>query len=272
MPIAITGASGKLGRLVIQELLQRVPAAELVACIRNTEHRHEFEKLGIAVRHCDYERPETLEQAFHGASRLLFISSPHHDDGLRLLQHSNVIEAAKQSKIGQLFYTSFAFPEDGAISLTRLHAATEKAIHASGVPYTIFRHAIYADFVEVLDLRSAVAKGELRVQPGHWRFNSVIRPDLSVAIAAALTSPGHEQQTYELTAPKAWTFEELAAALSELAGKPVALIQDTELQHWMFGFLRSINTASTTGDLERLMERPATPLKESILPFALPLK
>lgn len=270
MPIVITGANGKLGRLVIQELLQRVPASELVACIRNMEHRHDFEKLGIAVRHCDYDRPESLEQAFLGASRLLFISSSHHDDDMRLLQHSNVIEAAKQSEAQHLLYTSFAFPEDGTISLTRLHAATEKSIHASGLPYSIFRHAIYTDFVEVLDLRSAVAKGELRVQPGNWRFNSVTRPDLAIAIAEVMTSPEHEQQTYELTAPQAWTFEELAAALSELAGKPVSLIQDSELQHWMFGFLRSINTASTTGDLERLMERPATPLKECIRQFALP--
>ncbi|RJE89602.1 hypothetical protein D3P07_04975 [Paenibacillus sp. 1011MAR3C5] len=124
--------------------------------------------------------------------------------------------------------------------------------------------ALYTDFVEILDLQSAMAKGELRVQPGDWRFNTVTHLDLAAAIATTLASPGHEHHTYELTAPKAWTFEELAGALSELGGKPVSVVQDAELQHWMFGFLRSTHTSSTTGDLERLMDRPATTLKESI--------
>ncbi|REK77673.1 NAD(P)H-binding protein [Paenibacillus paeoniae] len=264
MSIVITGASGKLGRLVIQTLLERVPGAELVASIRNMEHKQDFEKLGVAVRHCDYDLPDTLEQAFLGASRLLLISSSHHHDDVRLLQHTNVIEAAKRASVGHLLYTSFAFPEAGTISLTRLHEATERAVQASSIPYTIFRHALYTDFVGVLDLQSAMVKGELRVPPGEWRFNSVTRLDLATAIAATLTSPDHEQQTYELTAPKAWAFEELAEILSELADKPVCLLNDAQLQHWMFGFLRSINTSSTTGDLEQLMGRPATELREAI--------
>lgn len=198
---------------------------------------------------------------------MLLISSSHRDDTIRLRQHAQVIEAAVKAKVEHFMYTSFAFIENGFTSLSRLHLATEHAILASGIPYTFFRNALYTDFVGSLDLNAAIAKGELVIYPGEWKFNSVTRLDLASGIAAVLSEPGHKNKTYELTAPIPWTFAELAAALSVLAGKPIALRQDSRIENWIYGLLSKLDTSSTSADLERLIGRPVTALKESLKPF-----
>ncbi|QWU17875.1 SDR family oxidoreductase [Paenibacillus sophorae] len=267
MSIVITGASGKLGNLIIDQLLQHVPANRIVACVRRVETGKHFEERGISVRICDYDQPDSLEQAFAGASRLLLISSPHHDDTIRLRQHAQVIESAKRSKVGHFLYTSFAFPENGTAPLSHLHLATEHGIRTTGIPYTFLRNGLFMDFVGTLDLNAAIANGKLNVYPGDWKFNSVTRLDLATAIAAVLSGHGHENKIYELTAPAAWTFRELAAALSDLAGKPISLCQDSQIQNWIYSFLSQIDTSSTSGDLKQLLGRPVSTLKESIKPF-----
>lgn len=267
MSIIITGTSGKLGSIIIEQLLRRVPADQIVACVRRLETGKHFEEQGIAVRFCDYDQPDSLEQAFAGASRLLLISSPHHDDTVRIRQHAQVIEAAKKTKVDHFLYTSFAFPENSAIPLSHLHLATEHAIRTTGIPYTLLRNGLYMDFVGTLDLNAAIATGKLNVYPGNWKFNSVTRLDLAAAIAAVLLEHSHENKTYELTAPTAWTFSDLAAALSDLAGKPISLCQDPQIQNWIYGFLSKIDTSSTSDDLEKLLGHPVTALKESIKPF-----
>jgi NAD(P)H dehydrogenase (quinone) len=268
MSIAITGANGQLGTLIIQQLLLRsVAPHEIIACVRRPELAQTFEEQGISVRVCDYDKVDSLESAFAGAAKLLFISSSHHDDTVRIRQHAQVIEAAKKAKVGHLLYTSFAFADHSSTSLTHLHLATEHAIQTTGIPFTFLRNALYMDFVNVLDLQAAVAAGELVVYPGDWAFNSVTRLDLAAGIAAVLAEPGHHHQTYELAAARPWTFADLAAALSELANKPVALRQDPQITHWIYGFLNKIDTASTSPQLEQLTERHLAPLKESIRPF-----
>ncbi|SFF07615.1 NAD(P)H dehydrogenase (quinone) [Paenibacillus algorifonticola] len=267
MSIVITGASGKLGTLILNQLLHKVPANRLIACVRTRETARPLEELGITVRYCDYDHPDSLESAFTGASKLLFISSSHHDDTIRMRQHAHVIEAAKKSKVEHLLYTSFAFPEKGSIPLTHLHVATEHAIRATGIPYTFLRNALYVDFISTLDLNAAIEKGELRVPPGDWLFNSIPRQDIALAAAAVLAEPGHLNKTYELTASDPWTFSDLTAALSDLAGRPISLQQDATIQNWIYGFLSKIDPSSTSNDLEQLMGRPPTSLKESIKPF-----
>ncbi|MCQ6563276.1 SDR family oxidoreductase [Paenibacillus mendelii] len=267
MSIVITGANGKLGSLIMKELLQKVASDQVIACVRRPEEAHEYLEQGIEVRHCDYDQSETLEQAFAGASKLLFISSSNNDDTTRLRQHAHVIEAAKKSQVEHILYTSFAYPEDGNISLTHLHLATEHAILTSGIPHTFLRNALYTDFVGVLGLDAAIAAGEWRTYPGDWKFNTVTRHDLAVGIAAVITEPGHTNKTYELTAPRPWTFQELATALSDLTDKPISLRQDPQVHNWMYGFLGKINTSSTSPDLERLIGGPVTSLKDSIRPF-----
>ncbi|MFF2481392.1 NmrA family NAD(P)-binding protein [Paenibacillus sp. NPDC058071] len=264
MPIIITGANGKLGQLVIQRLVRSIPLDQIIACVRRAESAKSLEQLGVEVRLCDYDRPESLEQAFIGASKLLFISSSHPDDDVRLRQHIAVIEAAKLTKVEHLLYTSFAYPDNGSSPPVPLHLATEQAIRAAKIPFTFLRNALYIDFIGALDLNAAIEKGTLTVPPGEWRFNSAARSDLADAIAAVLTAPNETNRIYELTASTPWTFDDLVAALSDISGKSITLEIDPGIQHWIYRFLSRINTSSVSLDMERLMGRPAASLKENV--------
>ncbi|MBY9080294.1 NmrA family NAD(P)-binding protein [Paenibacillus sp. HN-1] len=267
MKIIITGASGQLGSMIIERLLQTMPASQIVACVRRMESGSEWESQGIEVRCCDYDHPESLVKAFEGAAKLLLISSPHHDDTVRIRQHAHAVEAAKQANVGHLLYTGFAFAEKGSLSMTHLHLATEHAIMTTGIPYTLLRSGLYSDFIGSLGLQEALDTGELAVLPGDWAFNSVTRRDLADAAAAVLTGGDHQNRTYELSAAATWSFEDLAETLSELAGRPVSLTRNPEIRNWVYGFLSKIDTISTSGDLERLLGRPVASLKESVRPL-----
>ncbi|WP_282942411.1 NAD(P)H-binding protein [Paenibacillus sp. RC67] len=264
MSVVITGANGKLGTLIIKELLTRLPAEQIIACVRQPDSAQSIAAQGIGVRFCDYDQPESLSVAFAGADKLMFISSSHHDDTVRLSQHERIIEAAKKAQVQHILYTSFAYVERGSISLTQMHLSTERAIAASGIPYTFLRNALYTDFVGALGLNSAIAEGEMVVYPGALKFNTVTREDLALGIAAVLSESGHEGMSYELTASQLWTFDELVEVLSIHTGKRIALRQDNQIQNWIFGFLNKIDTSSTSTDLEKIMGRPVTSLKDSI--------
>lgn len=264
MSIMITGATGQLGRLVIAELVRNVGASSIVACVRQPDKAAELKEQGIEVRYADYDQPESLAEAFAGASRLLLVSSSHQDDTVRVRQHAHAVEAAKQAKVGHLLYTGFAFAEKSSVPLAHLHLATEHAIRTTGIPFTFLRNALYIDFLAPLGLEQAIASGELITPPGEWRFNSVTRNELAVGIAAVLTQEGHEHATYELTASRTWDFQELAQALTELAGRPVVHREDPRIQHWLYPFLTRVDTASTAPELEALIGRPAASLKESV--------
>ncbi|WP_019911158.1 SDR family oxidoreductase [Paenibacillus sp. HW567] len=270
MTILITGATGQLGQLIIEQLVQQVPPEQIIAGMRQLDKGKAFKERGIGLRRVDYDVPESLEEAFAGVSRLLLISSPHTDDAVRITQHTNVVEAAKKAGVAHILYTGFAFPQHGNKAAGNVHAQTEQAILDSGLSYTFVRNALYIDFVGVLGLNEAISSGVLRALPGDWRFNAVTRSDLALATAQILAGSGHEGQIYELAAPKTWTFTELAQALAELAGKPVVHVEDSAAQHWIYNFVSSIDTVSVSEDLQRLMGRPVTALKMSILPFVNP--
>ncbi|MEK4852375.1 SDR family oxidoreductase [Paenibacillus sp. FSL H7-0756] len=269
MTIMITGATGQLGRLIIEQLRQRLPAGQIVAGIRRMEQAADFREKGIEVRYADYDQPASLDEAFRGISRLLLISSSHTDDEVRLAQHKRVIDSAKRGGVRHLLYTGFAFPQHSTDRSTpgNVHTLTEQAIIESGMDYTFLRNGLYMDFVGVLGLKEAISSGVLATAPGEWRFNSVTRADLALASAAVLGSGESGNQVYELAASRTWDFADLAEVLTEVAGKPVVHVQDASVQHWIYTWLRKLDTASTSGDLERLMGRPVTPLRDSILPF-----
>ncbi|MEO3944770.1 NAD(P)H-binding protein [Gorillibacterium sp. CAU 1737] len=267
MTIAITGASGQLGSLIVDHLLRRMRPDAFIACVRCPDSAERYGKMGVPVRLCDYDVPESLEHGFEGVSKLLLISSPHSDDAVRLRQHQQVIEAARKAKVKHLLYTSFAFLENGSGSPVELHRATEQAIRESTLSYTFLRNALYIDFVGALDLSGALMSGQLRVPPGNWRFHSVTRSDLAEATAILLSEEGHVGKTYELTAPQAWTFENLAAALSVQTGREVVVQEDAAVQGWIYSFLRRIDTASVSRDLEQLLNHAIQPLEKSLTPF-----
>ncbi|MEC0171293.1 SDR family oxidoreductase [Paenibacillus graminis] len=267
MTIMITGATGQLGKLIIEQLLEQVPAAQIIAGVRHPDKAMQYKEKGIEVRLADYDRPETLQDACTGVNRLLLISSSHTDDDVRLVQHKRVIDAAKAAGVAHILYTSFAFPQAGNTGTSSVHGLTEQVILDTGMDYTFLRNGLYIDFVGVLGLNEAIRSGVLPTQPGDWQFNAVTRSDLARAIAKVLAGTVHRHRTYELAAPQTWTFANLAQVLTELTGKPVIHAPDASVQHWIYHFLSSIDTQSTSKDLEQLMGQPVTPLKESIAPF-----
>ncbi|MEK3861947.1 NmrA family NAD(P)-binding protein [Paenibacillus sp. FSL H7-0716] len=267
MSIMVTGATGQLGSLIMEDLEKYVPASQVIACVRQREKAANYLEKGFEVRFGDYDQLDSLIEAFTGVTTLLLISSSHTDDKIRLNQHAQVIHAAKKADVKHLLYTGFAFPPKGPIPSYHIHLLTEQLILESGIAYTFLRNALYIDFVGVLGLKEAMESGELPTYPGNWQFNSVTREDLALATAKVLTTSGHENQVYELAAPNVWDFNDLVDVLSELSGKRITYRQDSSIQHWIYSFLAKIDTASTSKDLERLMERPVTTLRESIKPF-----
>lgn len=269
MKILITGATGQLGSLIVDNLRSRIPAEQIVAGVRKLEQAVHLREQGIEVRYGDYDDRESLLEAFQGISRLLLISSSHTDDSVRLTQHKQVIDAAKRSGVGHILYTGFAFPQQRSEQSKpdNVHTLTEQAIIESGLEYTFLRNALYIDFVGVLGLKEALSSGELITAPGEWKFNSVTRGDLALATAAVLSEGEAGNHTYELAAAHTWDFADLAEVLTGVAGKLVIHRQDAAVQHWIYTFMSKLGTSSTSGDLERLMGRPVTPLKESIMSF-----
>jgi len=267
MTIMITGATGQLGSLILENLLAELPDRKTIAGVRNLNKATPFKHNGGEVRCTDYDRPETLQEAFAGVNKLLLISSSHTDDAVRMTQHTSVIDAAKKAGVAHILYTSFAFPQAGNKGSGSVHGLTEQVIFDSGMEYTILRNGLYIDFVSVLGLNEAIRSGVLATRPGNWQFNAVTRSDLARAIAKVLAGIGHEQRIYELAASQSWTFADLAEVLTEFAGKPVIHTEDVSVQHWIYHFLSSIDTVSTSKALEQLMDQPVTSLKESIVPF-----
>ena len=141
--IAITGATGQLGRLVIQALLQSVPANQIIAAVRSPAKAQDLAALGVQVRQADYTQPDTLRAAFAGVDKLLLISSS--EVGQRFAQHSAVIDAAKAAGVKLIAYTSILRADTSALGLAAEHKETEAALQASGVPFVLLRNGWYTE-------------------------------------------------------------------------------------------------------------------------------
>jgi NAD(P)H dehydrogenase (quinone) len=213
--IAVTGATGQLGHLVISELRSRVPDSEIVALARTPAKAAD---LGITVREADYDRPETLESALKGVDTLLLISA--NVPGKRKTQHQNVIEAAKKAGVRRIVYTSLLHADTSPLSLADEHLATERALKASGIPFTILRNGWYTENYTG-SISSALATGVVLGSAGTGRISSAARGDYAKAAVAVLTSAGHEGKTYELAGNQSWTLGDLAAEVSRQTGTAI---------------------------------------------------
>ena len=213
--IAVTGATGQLGHLVISELRSRVPDSEIVALARTPAKAAD---LGIAVREADYDRPETLDSALKGVDTLLLISA--NVPGKRKTQHQNVIEAAKKSGVRRIVYTSLLHADTSPLSLAEDHLTTERALKASGIPFTILRNGWYSENYTG-SVSSALATGVFLGSAGTGRISSAARADYAKAAVAVLTSAGHEGKTYELAGNQSWTLSDLAAEVSRQTGTAI---------------------------------------------------
>jgi NAD(P)H dehydrogenase (quinone) len=223
MSVVVTGASGNLGRLVAEELLERMPPSEVVLVTRHPEAIADLGERGATVRRGDFDEPDSLVPAFEGGDRMLLISTLA--VGRRVPQHRAAIEAASAAGIGHLVYTSFPKPvADHPVGpIATEHGETEAILHASGLTWTVLRNATYAE-LQVPPGALAIAGGKLYTNAGDGRLASVSRRDCARAAAAVMTTDGHEGKTYDVTGQEALSQTELAGLLSDVSGRPIELI------------------------------------------------
>ncbi len=217
--LLVTGASGRLGRLVIDSLLATVPAGRLAAIIRSQEAADRLTAQGIRAHRADYAQPETLDAALQGIDRVLLISSNARAG--RVEQHRNVIEAATRAGVGLLAYTSVLHADRSPLRLARDHRETEALIQASGLPFVLLRNGWYSENYTAA-LPAALAHGALIGSAGEGRVASAARADYAAAAAAVLTHAGTlAGRIFELAGDEAYTLADLAAEVARQSGQPV---------------------------------------------------
>ena len=280
MTILITGATGQLGRLTIDNLLARgADPQTIVAGARDVSKAADLADRGIRVVALDYDDAASVSAALDGVDSVLLISGS--EVGRRTPQHKAVIDAAKAAGVSKLVYTSAPKATTSDLILAPEHKATEELIAASGVPAVILRNNWYTENY-LGTLAQAAESGVLAASAGDGKVASASRSDFADAAAAVLLEDGHIGEVYELAGDVAWDFAELAAAIAEVVGRPVeyrALSTDEHtaqlaaagLDEGTIGFVTGLDAGirggalgDTDGTLARLIGRPTTPLVEGL--------
>lgn len=278
--IAVTGASGHLGRLAIEELLRRgTPAGRIVAAVRSPEKVADLAARGVQVRRADYDDPATLAAAFAGVERLLLISAS--EVGKRVAQHGNVVNAAREAGVGIIAYTSIVHADTSGLQLAGEHRETERLLAESDVPFVLLRNSWYLELY--LDqIPTYLKHGAIAGSSGDGRVSAAPRRDYAAAAAVAVSEPGHERHIYELGGEPAFSMAELAAELSRLSGRTIEY-RDLPPQEYTRvlvaaglpeGYARVLADAdqglgrgelyTDSGDLARLLGRAPTPYTEAV--------
>ncbi|RLL47566.1 SDR family oxidoreductase [Acinetobacter cumulans] len=222
MKIAISGATGQLGQLVIQALLKRVSANQIVALVRDQKKATALAEQGVELRHFDYDVPESLAPALQGIDKLLLISA--NEVGRRTPQHKAVIEAAQLAQVPYIAYTSLLRADISPLGLAQEHRETEALIQASGLRYTLLRNNWYNENY-LAGVEHNVASGKLFSATKNGPISSASRADYAEAAAEVLTTQGHEQKTYELAGSQSFTKTDLATYIAHAASKPVQYLE-----------------------------------------------
>lgn len=274
--IAVTGATGQLGRLVIAALKAQTSPGEVVALARNPATA---QGPGVSARTADYSQPASLDAALEGIHTLLLVSSS--EIGQRKAQHRNVIEAARRAGVGRLVYTSLLHADRSPISLAAEHVDTEEALKASGLAYTILRNGWYTENY-TSSVAGALAGGAFIGSAGDGRISAATRADFADAAAAVLTGSGHEGRTYELAGDTSFSLADLAAEISRQTGRalPYVNLPEAEYAATLAGFglpeflakgLAAWDVDASRGalfdegrELSRLIGRPTTSLAEAV--------
>jgi len=226
--IAITGATGHLGRLVIAALLKKVPASGIVAVARNVEKARDIAAMGVHVRRADYNQPPMWDTALKGVDKVLLISSS--EVGQRAKQHRSVIDAATRSGVNLLAYTSVLHADTSTLGLAAEHKETEAMIRASGIPFTLLRNGWYTENYTA-GIAGALARGAVYGCAGEGRIASAARADYAEAAAAVLTAENQAGRVYELAGDTAYTLAELAAEISRQSGKNIGYVNLPEAEY-----------------------------------------
>ncbi|MDF7680022.1 SDR family oxidoreductase [Enterobacteriaceae bacterium ESL0689] len=277
--IAITGATGQLGQLVIQNLLKTVPASQIVAIVRNPEKAQGLRQQGITIRQADYTDQPALEKALQGIDKLLFISAS--EPGQRIQQHRNVINAAKTAGVKFIAYTSLLHADKALLGLCDEHIVTEQMLADAGIPYTLLRNGWYIENY-LASVPAALEHGVFIGAAGEGKIAAAPRADYAQAAARVMTETGHAGKVYELAADKSWTLSELVAELSQQSGKNVTYqnlseadfvdaLKSAGLPAGLAEMLANSDIGASKGGLfddshalSALMGHPTTSLTESI--------
>ncbi|WP_448058504.1 SDR family oxidoreductase [Cellulomonas hominis] len=280
MSVVVTGATGPFGRRVVTQLLAAgVPAEQITAAGRRTETLADLAAQGVRVAKIDFSDPQSLVAAFQGAESVLLVSGS--EVGQRIPQHRNVIEAAVAAGVRRVVYTSAPKADATTLVLAPEHKATEEILRASGLAFTILRNGWYTENY-LGDVELARTTGQIVASVGDARVASASRIDFADAAAVVLRSDEHDGAVYELSGDVAWSYDDLAAAVSTVVGRPVVYVPVTPeerlagllaagLDEGTAGFVVALeqNTAEgllaeTSGDLSRLIGHPTTPLLEGL--------
>lgn len=280
MSIVVTGATGQLGRLVIDELLTRgVPADTVTAVVRDADRAADLAARGVRLRVADYDRPETLKGVFEAGDRVLLISGS--EAGRRIPQHTAVIDAAAEAGVALLAYTGILGGPDADFLLADEHKATEQHILASKLPYSFLRNGWYTENYTA-NLAPVLEHGAVVGNAGDGRIASAARSDYAAAAAVVLVSEDQENTVYELSGDTAWSLAEYAALVAELTGREIgysnvsaethrAILVGAGVPEGFAAILTDVDhaiergrLARTGGDLARLIGRPTTPLRETV--------
>lgn len=277
--IAITGATGQLGQLVIEQLLKTVSGSQIVAIVRNPAKAELLSNQGINVRQADYTDQAAFTTALAGVDKLLLISSS--EVGQREPQHKNVIRAAKAAGVKFIAYTSLLHADKSPLGLANEHVATEKALAESGIPYALLRNGWYTENY-LASAPPALEHGVFIGAAGEGKIASATRADYAAAAAKVIAEEGHAGNVYELAGDNAWTLSELAAELSKQSGKPVtyqnlseadfaAALKSVGLPAGLADMLADSDVGASKGGLfddsrtlSKLIGRPTTSLAESV--------
>ncbi|WP_428422874.1 SDR family oxidoreductase [Methylibium sp.] len=282
--IAVTGATGQLGRLVLEELLKTRAPESIAALVRSPDKARDLAARGLQVREADYSRPSTLEAALKGVDRLLLISSS--EIGQRVDQHRAVIDAARHAGVQLLVYTSLLHADSSALGLAGEHRETEALVQSSGLPFVILRNGWYTENYTAA-VPAALAHGALLGSAREGRIASAARADYAAAAAAVLRDGAETGRVYELAGDTAYSLTELAAEISRLSGKAVryqdlppsdykAALLGAGLPEGLAALLADSDAGASQGalfddgkQLSQLIGRPTTPLA-TLITVALP--
>ncbi|WP_062983463.1 SDR family oxidoreductase [Nocardia anaemiae] len=276
MTVAVTGAGGQLGRLVVEALL-REGATPVVAIVRDPQKVADLAERGVEVRQASYDDAEALDRALAGVDRVLLVSG--NEFGARVAQHTNVIRAAERTGVQLLAYTSIPRATENPLILAQEHRGTEQVLAESTVPHTLLRNGWYwENYFGALG--HTVESGVLHGAAGTGRVAGAARADYAEAAAKVLTTDGHAGQIYELGGDERLTYAELAEVISQASGKPVryenlskedytAALERAGLPGDYAAVLADADAGVgdgildvDSGDLQKLLGRPSTPAVE----------
>ncbi|HEX8377383.1 MAG TPA: SDR family oxidoreductase [Pedobacter sp.] len=277
MKIAVTGATGQLGQIVIEKLKEKIDPRNIFALVRVPQKAADFK---VEIREADYDKPHLLETALEGIDTLILISGS--EIGKRAQQHLNIVAAAKKSGVKRIVYTSLLHADDTSLGIADEHVITEGLIKSSGIDYTILRNGWYTENYAA-SVRSGIESGSFYGSANDGKISAAPRQDYAEAIVAVATSEGHQGQTYELAGDEAFTLTELAEELSRQINKPVSYINlhpeeyiksliTLGVPEGVAQMLTGIDASISKGDLfddshqlSKLIGRPTRPLKSNIL-------